>query len=195
MLKLKCFSIVIIAFILIETNQELIISKVFNKCNVFCDDGNINFETCSCVTNAVNEIHRKLRSLDRVSMSKLIKDDEFTSQASNRCNNDEYWNGNGCISTISLCPGGYHWNGRTCIIQLSIQTTALVPSEPDKKCKYAQLREQQAANIQLPDTVMPSISTSPMCPFGLIWSGSNCARNPPVCPTGYVYYENMCHLF
>lgn len=180
--------------VLIETNQESIVPKLSNKCNEICDDVHvIDSKTCSCVKTVVNENHRNTRSLDRVLVSKLIRDDELVSQTSNQCSYNEYWNGNACISSISLCPGGYHWNGRACIIQSSIQTAALVPSEPDKKCKYAQQREEQASNIQLPDTVMPTISTSPMCPFGFIWSGSNCVRNPPICPSGYVYYGDICH--
>lgn len=188
----------LLIFFLIETNQQLIVGKV-HVCNLFCgDDDVIDFKTCTCVQRKANESERKIRSLDRVSVSKLIRGDEFTSQSSNhRCSNDELWNGRTCISSISLCPGGYHWNGRACIIQSSIQTAALVPSDPDKKCKYAQQREEeltQRSYEHLPATVAPTISTSPMCPFGFIWSDKGCLKSAPICPSGYFYSGNSCHL-
>ncbi|XP_055308424.1 uncharacterized protein LOC129572484 [Sitodiplosis mosellana] len=200
MFKFKYLSILTGTLLIIETNQLLIVPKV-PACNVFCGNGfEINFETCGCVEKTMlNESEQRVRSVDSVSVSKLIRADVF---ASRRCANDEHWNGSACIATISLCPGGYHWNGRACIIQSSIQTAALVPSAPDTKCKYAKKQEKEAeeaaalvaANMQLPSTVMPTFSTSPMCPFGFIWSGNECVRNPPTCPSGYIYHENMCRL-
>lgn len=206
MLKFKYLTIFVGTLLLIETHQLLIVSKV-RACNVFCDDGfKINYETCECIEeNLLYKNERKIRSTDSVSVTKLIRADLF---ASHRCANDEHWNGNACISTISLCPGGYHWNGRACIIQTSIQTAALVPSAPDTKCEYAKKKEKETeeaaavaaaaalvpANIQLPPIVMPTFSTSPMCPFGFVWIDNDCVRNQPICPSGYFYYKNMCRL-
>lgn len=197
MFKFKYLSALVGTLFLIEINQQPIVSKV-SACSLYCDDGfRINYETCACVEKTWSNIKdRKTRSLDNVAVSKLIRADVF---ASRRCANDEYWNGSACISTLSLCPGGYHFNGNACIIQTTIQTAALVPSAPNKKCKFAQQKEAEetkaaAAYMQLPLTVVPTFSTSPMCPFGFIWLGNKCVQNPPLCPSGYVYHDNMCHL-
>ncbi|XP_031638793.1 uncharacterized protein LOC116350925 [Contarinia nasturtii] len=190
MLKLNYLCIFIGALFISETNQQNV-----HDCKLFCDAVSvIDSETCACVKTAVSEIERKKRSSDGDSTSDVIRGDEFTTH---RCSNDEKWNGSACISTISLlCPGGYQWNGRTCIIQTRVETAALVPSPPDTKCKYAKEREKEAERLQMPLMVMPTFSTSPMCPFGFIWlSNSGCVRNPnPVCPSGYSYYNNICHF-
>lgn len=177
---------------LIETNQQLVIPKV-SDCNIFCNDElEIDFVTCTCV-QATREYVNNQRSSKS---SYLIRGDKFATQASSdRCNSDEYWNGNICIPLISLCPGGYHWNGHNCIIQTTIQTAALVPSPPDTKCPYrSQQNDEHNSNTQMPSTVMPTYSTSPMCPFGSVWSDDKCVRNPPSCPSGYIYRANWCHL-
>lgn len=196
MLQFKYLSVLVGTLFIIETNQQLIVRNK-KACNVVClDDGEVDYETCECVErSALNKWQRKIRSLDSVSVSKLIRNDVV---ASRRCAFNEYWNGSECISTI--CPGGYQWNGRNaCIIQTFLETAALVPSAPDTKCKYAKKKgaetTEAAENIQLPPiTVMPTFSTSPMCPFGFIWSGDKCVRNPPICPNGYSYHENVCRL-
>lgn len=189
MLRFKYFSILVSILLVIETNQQ-IIHPNDPSCNLVCNDGNeINLRTCSCVNMPSNESKRKARPFKSVSVLKLISVDEFTSE---RCSNDEIWNGSACVST-SFCPGGYHWNGRACIIQTSVQTAVSVPSAPDTKCKYAQEREEDTPHIEIPSTVMPTFSTSPLCPFGFVWSDERCVRNP-VCPVRYVYYDNICHL-
>lgn len=187
------------------------------QCVMICDDetetdANLyatieNGEKCLCAHNInsteidkdsdeVDDVKqvRQTRSVDRPLISKLISDNK-PQAFSDRCFGDEYWNGSSCIPLISLCPGGYHWNGDTCIIQSSIQTAALVPSPPDTKCALrAKLRAASDSNVQLASTVMPTYSTSPMCPFGFVWTGDKCTRNPPLCPNGYVYRGNICHL-
>lgn len=200
MFQSKYLILLIVTALIFEKNQ-LISAKVC-KCNLFCDDDKvIDLKMCTCTAKLLDESERRIRSLDRIaSVSELIRGDEFTSQSSNhRCSNDELWNGSACISSISVCPGGYHWNGHACIIQSSIQTAALVPSDPGKKCKYtqqyAQHREEELSyNNGLAATVAPTISTSPMCPFSFIWSENGCVQSSPTCPTGYSYYRNVCHL-
>lgn len=183
MARLYCVVLFISVIFLIETNQHRIeLQSKGVLCNIMCADGRVNFDTCTCAA----DVTRSRRSLG--STSKLIRP-EFTTN--NRCNNDEQWDGRACVSSNSFCPGGYHWNGRACIIQSSIQTAALVPSPPDKKCKYAKMMEELAMQSS---TVMPTYSTSPMCPFGFIWSGYDCVHTPPVCPGGYVYRDNTCHF-
>lgn len=179
----------------IEAHQQLLVSNA-PDCNLFCGDGYvIDFRTCACVGTWSSGIKRKIRSSDSSLMSKLIRNDETTSKASYfRCNNDEQWNGSACVSSISLCPGGYHWNGHACIIQSLIQTAVLVPSAPDTRCKNAKMREAEQIYMHLPLTAMPIYSTSPLCPFAFVWDGSRCVRNPPTCPNGYSYYGNTCHL-
>lgn len=161
-----------------------------HDCKLSCDDVSvIDYETCACIKTANSEIERKKRSSDGVST--LIRGvDEITTH---RCSNNEKWNGSACISTVNLCPGGYHRNGHTCIIQTLIETAVLIPSAPDTKCKYAKQKEKEAERMQMPLTVMPTFATSPMCQYGFVWMpNSGCVRNP-VCPTGYAYYNNVCH--
>lgn len=206
------------ALFLTETKQQSIVLPV-NDCttNTMCDSGyTLDLQSCLCtdtepiVVDSNSNSKRNKRLSDKLLVSKLIRDDEFVMQASSsskRCRNDEQWNGNECIPLISLCPGGYHWNGYACVIQVLTKTAALVPSGPDTKCALsAKINDQQSSkshshsnsdlnSIQsLPMTVMPTYSTSPMCPFGFIWSDDKCIRNPPTCPSEYVFHENLCHL-
>lgn len=194
MLKFKYFLIFFGTIFVIETNQLQFGSNVAS-CSIFCDDESvINYKICLCVKKPLNKNKRKVRSANAniVPVSKLIRGEEFTQQ---RCSNNELWNGSACISTFSLCPGGYHWNGNACIIQSSVQTAALVPSAPATDCKYAKHRKQKSIQIQMPPSqVMPTFSTSPLCPFGFVWSDNGCIHNPSVCPVGYYYFENMCHF-
>lgn len=195
MLNSQYLLVFIVALLLIGENQQFVIAKV-PKCNISCiDESVIDLATCSCVQSNSEDVRHK-RTSDNQLISKLIRDDEFATQASSdRCNNDEHWSGNACIPLISLCPGGYHWNGHACIIQSTVKTAALVLSPPDTKCPFrANHNNENDSNKQLPLTVMPIYSTSPMCPFRLVWSGDKCIRNPPSCPSGYIYRANFCHL-
>lgn len=187
-----------------ETKQHSISSTVNDCINTMCDNSyTLDLQTCLCIDNEpVNDINsvRNKRLSDKLLVSKLIRDDEIVMQASNdrRCRGDEQWNGNECIPLISLCPGGYHWNGHACIIQMLTKTAALVPSGPDRKCSLNANINRQSGNSEiqplLPMTVMPTYSTSPMCPFGFVWSDDKCIRNPPTCPSQYIFRENLCHL-
>lgn len=199
MFQLKCWFTLIVALFLNESNQQIVIPNVY-KCNLVCGDENlIDIKTCSCVHNTQSnrENVREIRSPDNPLISKLISVDKHETRTSrDRCYSDEYWNGRSCIPLISLCPGGYHWNGDSCITQSSIiQTAALIQSPSNTNCALrAKLANEHHSNIQRPSTVMPTYSTSPMCPFGLIWNGDKCIRVPPVCPNGYKYRDNICYL-
>lgn len=186
-----------------ETKQHSINSTVHDCINTMCDNSyTLDLQTCSCIDNEhINDVNnvRNKRLSDKALVLKLIRDnDEIVMQASSdRCRNDEQWNGNECIPLISLCPGGYHWNGHACIIQVLTKTAALMPSGPDTKCsRNAKINGQtDNSDIQsLPMTVMPTYSTSPQCTFGFIWSNDKCIRNPPTCPSQYFFQENLCHL-
>lgn len=179
---------------LIETKQHSIVSPANDCIDAMCIDNEPINDSGTSVRNR--------RLSDKSLVSKLIRDDEFVMQASSsdRCRNTEQWNGNECIPLISVCPEDYHWNGYTCVIQMVTKTAALVPSGPDTKCaRNAKINSQpgdsDAVHRQsLPMTVMPTYSTSPMCPFGFVWSNDKCMHNPPTCPGQYVFHENLCHL-
>lgn len=201
MFTIKFLPVFIGSLFIMETKQYSIISNTVNDCThtgIMCDKSyTLDVQTCSCIANeSINDGNsvRKRRLSDKVFVSKLIRNDEFVMQASNdRCRNDEQWNGSECIPLISLCPGGYHWNGHACIIQVLTKTAALVPTRPDKKCALHAKINAQTQN-SLPLIVMPTYSTSPMCPFGFIWSNNKCIRNPPTCPAQYIFHENLCQL-
>lgn len=198
MLKLKYLLAFLGAFLSIEANQQqpkTIISKKFH-CNLLCNDGYvIDFETCLCKNAVSHGKERKLRSIDSAYVSKSKRSTEIASHSSNnQCRYDDVWNGSACIPLNSLCPGGYHWNGHVCIIQSTRHTAALVPLEPNTKCKYAIQADEVTTNNPEPVTVMPTIITSPMCPFGHVWSNNKCIRNPPACPDGYYYSGGVCRL-
>lgn len=193
----------ICALFLMETKQQ-----PANDCmNTMCDNSDtLDLRTCSCVDNDSSKSVVRVRRLsDKLLVSKLIRDDEFVMQASSdRCRNNEQWNGSECIPLISLCPGGYHWNGHTCIIQVLTKTVALVPSGRDTPCPLAaKIKDLPSASNSssnshstpsLPMTVMPTYSTSPMCPFGFIWLDEKCIHSPSTCPSQYIFHENLCHL-
>lgn len=201
-----------------ETNQQSM-SLPANGCiDTMCDTSRtLDLQTCSCVDNESSDSVGRVRRLsDKLLVSKLIRDDEFVMQASSdRCRNNEQWNGHECVPLISLCPGGYHWNGHTCIIQVTTKTVALVPSERDTRCPLnakiseytssSKIDEQSSGSNSisnsnshsipsLPMTVMPTYSTSPMCPFGFVWLDDKCIRSPSTCPNQYIFHENLCHL-
>lgn len=186
------------ASFILETKQQSVISTVHECTNTMCDNSyTIDLLTCLCIDNEPVNDSNSVRN--RRLVSKLIRDDEIVMQASNdRCRNDEQWNGNECISLISFCPGGYRWNGHTCIIQVLTETAALIATGPDTKCALnAKHKNRQSGNSEtqsLPEIVMPTYSTSPQCTFGFIWSNDKCMRNPPTCPSQYVFHENLCHL-
>lgn len=190
------FALLVGAFLSIESNQQQISPEMF-QCNLLCDTGYVvDFEICFCRKTASYDNERKIRSIDSALVSKLIRTNEFASSISsnNRCSHDDVWNGSACIPLNSLCPGGYHWNGHVCIIKSTTHTAALVPSAPNAECKYAKQADEVTTSKPEPLTVMPTYSTSPMCPFGYIWSGNKCIQNPPACPNGYYYSGNVCHL-
>lgn len=199
---LAVYLIGILFLLLIETHQHSIVSPARACVNTVCGSSStLDLGTCLCIdTESVNDSNsvRNGRSSDKLFVSKVIRDDASVMQATSvRCRNDEQWNGRECIPLISVCPGGYHWNGHACIIQVLTKTIALVPTGPDTKCAQNAKKRQQAhrAAIQTqPMTVMPSYSTSPMCPFGFIWSGDKCIHNPPTCPSRYVFRDDLCHL-
>lgn len=199
----------ICAVFLMETKQQSIVNaSPVNDClNTMCGNGyTLDLKTCLCIDNEpMNDSSNSVRDRrlsDKLLVSKLIRDDEFVMQTfSDRCRNNEQWNGRECIPLISLCPGGYHWNGHVCVIQVLTETVALIPSAPDTRCALNAKINDQSRNLdsdsyqQLPMTVMPTYSTSPMCPFGFIWSDDDkCIRNPPTCPNQYYFHENLCHL-
>lgn len=200
----------ICALFLIETKQQSMSSPASDCMHTMCGNSyTLDLQTCLCVdTEPINDSSKsaRVRRLsDKLIVSKLIRDNEFVMQASSdRCRNNEQWNGIECIPLISLCPGGYHWNGHTCIIQVLTQTVALVPSGRDSKCPLAAKINGQSNDSNsnstahslpsLPLTVMPTYSTSPLCPFGFIWSDEKCIRSPSTCPSQYIFRENLCHL-
>lgn len=194
---------------IIETQQHAIESIVPDCMSTMCDSGyTFDRNTCFCIdtepmSDGVYSV-RQRRSSGNLLVSKLIRDNnnESVMQAtSDQCRNNEQWNGNECIPLISLCPEGYHWNGHVCVMQVVTKSIALVPMGPDKKCAKnakitapSQQQQSHPADKSLPATVMPSYSTSPMCPFGFILSDIGCIRNPPTCPSQYFYHNNLCHL-
>lgn len=197
----------ICAVLLMETKQQSVASPVNDCIITMCGNGyTLDLKTCLCIDNepmndSSNSVPNR-RLPDKLLVSKLIRDDEFVMQASSdRCRNNEQWNGRECIPLISLCPGGYHWNGHVCVIKVLTETVALIPSAPDTRCASNVKSNDQSRNLDsdstqsLPMTVMPTYSTSPMCPFGFIWSDDDkCIRNPPTCPSQYYFHENLCHL-
>lgn len=201
------------ALFLMETKQQSMSLPVNDCINTMCDSSHtLDLQTCLCIADEpINDSSKSVRVRvrrlsDKLLVSKLISDDEFVMQASSdRCRNNEQWNGNECVPLISLCPGGYHWNGHTCIIQVLTKTVALVPSRRDTKCPLnAKINDQSTSDSNsdstshsipsLPMTVMPTYSTSPMCPFGFIWLDDRCIRSPSTCPSQYIFHENLCHL-
>lgn len=187
------FLLIYIKVLLIVTNH---VASNEQDCNRICAAGaQIDMVSCRMCVG----VRMKRQLPDNLLVSKLIRDDEIVTQSTNvnRCSNNEQWIGNACIPSVSLCPGGYHWNGNACIVQTVTQTAVLVPAPPNTKCHAAQLKlNDQTISVEqsLPRTVMPTYSTSPMCPFGFVWSGVRCIRNPPVCPERYIFHANICHL-
>lgn len=175
-----CFFVIFCAFLLIESNQQLIPFPCERNQNTSCPDGFLyNYAICKC-----DQITRIVQKNGRF-------EDELTQSS----------------SSSRSCPKGYQWNGNTCIIQISMESAVYVPFPQKENCeKNSQIAKSESYSMRprivfprQPNRVQPenyeSHRPARKCLSDYTWDGTICVKSISVsaqCPPNYYLTGEHC---